>query len=125
MSIAAVAGYSPRGTYVFGDFCTGEIFTLSEGMVAVVLDTMLNISSFGEDESGELYVAGLGDTVQLSTPIRASRRRGTSMATAPPMFSGGTPQASSTSGSRMATASVEALIWYGCPRMDDSGSWRL
>jgi hypothetical protein len=28
-----------------------------------LLDTALNISSFGEDESGELYVVGLGGTV--------------------------------------------------------------
>jgi hypothetical protein len=31
--------------------------------VAVLFDTALNISSFGEDEAGELYVVGLGGTV--------------------------------------------------------------
>ncbi len=29
----------------------------------VLLDTSLNISSFGEDEAGEVYVVGLGGTV--------------------------------------------------------------
>lgn len=54
-----------RGTYVFGDYCSGEIFGVHEGEVGggrvvehppVLLDTELSISSFGEDERGELYV---------------------------------------------------------------------
>jgi glucose/arabinose dehydrogenase len=57
----------PTGTYVFGDFCSGEIFQLfpptSGGASTVLLDTGLAISSFGEDESGEIYVVGLGGTV--------------------------------------------------------------
>jgi len=50
------------GTYVYGDYCTGEIFGW-DGTQALLLDTALNISSFGEDESGEIYVVGLGGTV--------------------------------------------------------------
>ena len=53
----------PAGTYLYGDFCTGEIFTLTGGGQSLLLDTGLSISSFGEDESGELYVVGLGGTV--------------------------------------------------------------
>ena len=56
-------GTLPVGTYVFGDFCTGEIFTLNGGTVSVLHDTTLLISSFGQDEAGELYVVGLGGTV--------------------------------------------------------------
>ncbi len=56
-------GVLPVGTYVFGDFCTGEIFTLNGGTATVLLDTSINISSFGEDETGELYVVGLGGAV--------------------------------------------------------------
>jgi glucose/arabinose dehydrogenase len=56
-------GTVPAGTYVFGDFCTGELLTLSGSSVGVMLDSTLNISSFGEDEAGELYVVGLGGTV--------------------------------------------------------------
>ena len=59
-SQGAVAG----GTYVYGDYCSGEIFGWTGGSSqSVLLDTALNISSFGEDESGELYVVGLGGTV--------------------------------------------------------------
>ncbi len=53
----------PQATYVFGDFCTGEIFRLQGSAPALLLDTVLNISSFGEDERGEVYVAGLGGSV--------------------------------------------------------------
>jgi hypothetical protein len=49
-------GSLPAGTYVFGDFCSGEIFRLEGNTLSVVLDTSLVISSFGEDEAGELYV---------------------------------------------------------------------
>ncbi|GEM_PF-409650 len=51
------------GTYLFADFCTGEIFTFEGGVQSLLMDTSINISSFGEDEAGELYVVGLGGTV--------------------------------------------------------------
>ena len=51
------------GTYIYGDYCTGEIFSLAGGTQSVLLDTPLNISSFGEDESGEIYVVGLGGSL--------------------------------------------------------------
>ena len=53
----------PSGTYLFGDFCTGEIFMRRTGAMSVLLDSSVNISSFGEDEAGEIYVVGLGGTV--------------------------------------------------------------
>ncbi|HXV85950.1 MAG TPA: BACON domain-containing protein, partial [Gemmatimonadales bacterium] len=56
-------GTLPAGTYVFADFCTGEIFTLLGGIVTLLLDTSQNIASFGEDQDGELYVVGLGGTI--------------------------------------------------------------
>jgi len=52
----------PAGTYVYADFCTGEIFMLSGG-ASLLLDTSLSISSFGEDEAGEVYVVGIGGAV--------------------------------------------------------------
>ena len=64
----------PAGTYVFGDFCTGEIFTRAGGSMALLLDTTLNISSFGEDEAGELYVVGLGGTVHRLVADHANQR---------------------------------------------------
>src|SRR5581483_7848112 len=64
----------PTGAYIFGDYCTGEIFMLNPanagGTQSVLLDTTLNISSFGEDEAGELYVVDLTGSVQriISSP---------------------------------------------------------
>ena len=62
-------GTLPAGAYIYGDLCTGEIFQLlpaaDGGTQTVLLDTALNgvLSSFGEDEAGEIYVVGLGGTV--------------------------------------------------------------
>jgi glucose/arabinose dehydrogenase len=50
------AGTFAAGTYVFGDFCSGEIFVRQGGVVNTLLDTDLLISSFGEDADGEIYV---------------------------------------------------------------------
>lgn len=60
-------GSLPLGAYVYADFCTGEIFLLQDGAQSLLLDTALSISSFGEDEDGEIYVVGLGGTVQRIT----------------------------------------------------------
>lgn len=54
------------GVYFFGDFCSGKIWGLAQGAsgeweMALLLDTQTNISSFGEDAEGEIYVAGYGD----------------------------------------------------------------
>jgi hypothetical protein len=53
----------PAGTYVYADYCTGEIFGWDGSTQRILLDTAMNISSFGEDEQGELYVVNLGGTV--------------------------------------------------------------
>jgi uncharacterized Ntn-hydrolase superfamily protein len=49
-------GALPDGTYIYGDFCTGEIFSWNGSVKTLELDTNLSISSFGEDEAGEMYV---------------------------------------------------------------------
>jgi len=51
-----------NGVYLYGDYCTGRIWGAQEdGMGAwtttELLDTTFSISTFGEDEAGELYVA--------------------------------------------------------------------
>jgi len=56
-------GALPSGTYVYADYCSGEIFSLIGGEQNLLLDTSLNIPSFGEDEDGEIYVVGLGGTI--------------------------------------------------------------
>ena len=50
-----------RGVYVYGDFCSGEVFGLryADGGVMEherLADTGLRIMSFGEDNDGELYL---------------------------------------------------------------------
>jgi hypothetical protein len=51
------------GAYVFGDFCSGEIWSVdgSGGAMRLIAQSGVNISSFGEGNDGELYVAALGD----------------------------------------------------------------
>jgi glucose/arabinose dehydrogenase len=55
------------GKYIYGDFVSGRIWSLTRsetGFVnALELDTDDNISSFGEDAEGELYVVALGGKV--------------------------------------------------------------
>ena len=79
---AVTGGYVYRGTrvpslsvrYVFGDFCSGKIWTVPKGGTSpltktLLMDTSLSISSFGEDGSGELYVVDLGGAVyKFTTP---------------------------------------------------------
>jgi glucose/arabinose dehydrogenase len=59
------AGAFPRmqGLYIYGDFCSGRIWGLRRGdgggwTNSLLLDTSIQISAFGEEESGALYVAG-------------------------------------------------------------------
>jgi hypothetical protein len=53
----------PFGSYVYGDYCSGEIFLLSGDTQSVLMSGVNGISSFGEDESGEIYVVGINGTV--------------------------------------------------------------
>lgn len=56
-------GTLPAGVYVYGDFCSGEIFVTNGERQSVLMYSAMNISSFGEDEQGELYVVDRGGTV--------------------------------------------------------------
>jgi len=52
------------GAYFYGDYCSGRIWALGRDgsgrwQSAPLLDSGLSISSFGEDEAGELYVLDL------------------------------------------------------------------
>jgi hypothetical protein len=53
-----------QGTYIYGDYCTGEILKWENGQQTVLLDTNRNsgLVSFGEDEDGELYVVWQSNT---------------------------------------------------------------
>ena len=53
------------GRYLFGDYCSGRIWALAAGAAArhepvLLRDTELQISAFGEDEAGEVYVVDYG-----------------------------------------------------------------
>jgi hypothetical protein len=56
------------GRYFYGDYCTGNIWSVPtdqglEDPVDAPLDTSVQISSFGEDALGEMYVTGIGGAV--------------------------------------------------------------
>jgi len=55
----------PRGTYIYGDYCTGEIF-IWRGKQQLLIDTTRSISSFGEDDDGEIYVIGIGSATSAT-----------------------------------------------------------
>lgn len=65
------------GAYVYADFCTGQIFAAwydgySDPYHQLILDTALNISSFGQDRAGNLYILSGGrggDEVDSLHPI--------------------------------------------------------
>jgi len=59
----------PTGTYIYGDYCSGEIFAWDGSTQTVLLDTTLSISSFGEDEQGELYVVNLSGSISRIASI--------------------------------------------------------
>ena len=55
-----------QGAYIFGDYCSGRIWALrrqntTDWEQAQVLDSKQQISSFGEDEAGELYLTSLAN----------------------------------------------------------------
>jgi glucose/arabinose dehydrogenase len=54
-----------QGSYVFGDICSGLVWTLPSNGTTVTqrLDLSISLSSFGESESGELYAVDLGGGV--------------------------------------------------------------
>lgn len=74
------------GIYFYGDFCSGEIWGLLQQSPGawdsdLITDTSFLISSFGEDEAGELYLTDyssgsvqkvLGPSVSLPTPTFTS-----------------------------------------------------
>ena len=68
--------YPPlQGHYFYGDFCTGVLSSLegnsiSGWNVTPLGDTPYSISTFGEDENGELYLADYGPEKSISYAIQ-------------------------------------------------------
>jgi glucose/arabinose dehydrogenase len=65
------SGANMAGDYVFGDFCSGKIWVIpasfSGGSLPAPDDTNYNISSFGEDNLGRLYLVDLGGSIYRLT----------------------------------------------------------
>ena len=65
---------SLRGIYFFGDFCSGRIWGMRRNGALwenkLLLESKLRISSFGEDEAGNVYVLdfGAGDIHRIDAP---------------------------------------------------------
>jgi hypothetical protein len=65
--IPALSGY-----YVFGDYCTGMLMTLvrlgGRWKLSTLRPTAYSISSFGEDDDGELYLVDHNGAVYRFDP---------------------------------------------------------
>ncbi len=57
-------GTLPLGAYVYGDFCSGQYYYWDGSSQILIEDSPRNISSFGQDESGELYLVHRGGIVE-------------------------------------------------------------
>jgi glucose/arabinose dehydrogenase len=71
---------SLAGAYLFGDYCSGLVWALRQGdgedwQSEVLFSTDLNISTFGEDEAGELYLIDHGGVVYQLVPAAPSAAR--------------------------------------------------
>jgi glucose/arabinose dehydrogenase len=75
---SVTGGYAYRGSavpalygkYVFADYCSGRIWTIprkpgATATKSLLMDTSLNISSFGEGSTNELYVVDRGGAIYL------------------------------------------------------------
>ncbi len=65
-------GNLPNGAYVYGDYCTGEILIWNNNQQTVLVDTPRLISSFGEDEDGEIYVCYTNGQIDKITRAKAA-----------------------------------------------------
>jgi len=55
-----------QGSYIYGDFCSGQLWSMSRDaqdnwQASTLADTPYTISSFGQGEDGELYLVHYGD----------------------------------------------------------------
>ncbi len=60
-----------QGIYLYGDYCSGLIWGLLPGApgrnAQILFDTLFNISTFGQDEAGEIYLANYNGEVYRLT----------------------------------------------------------
>jgi glucose/arabinose dehydrogenase len=63
-------GSMPFGSYVFADYCTGEIFFNTT--TNLIMDTPRLITSFGQDDDGEVYICYSNGQIDKIVRARAS-----------------------------------------------------
>lgn len=63
----------PRGAYLYADYCTGELLSWFNNQQNPLLDTNRLVTSFGEDEDGELYVVGSASGVGVVDKVIGSK----------------------------------------------------
>lgn len=68
----------PAASYIYADLCSGEIFMLQGTTQTPLLDTPYLVSSFGENEAGEIYITTLnsidGAVWRLTNPAAPAPR---------------------------------------------------
>ena len=52
-----------RGRYLYGDYCSGRIWSIRGGSVRREPFTVSSLSSFGEGPTGELYLTSLDGAI--------------------------------------------------------------
>ncbi len=65
-------GSLPVGAYIYGDFCSGEVLMWNNNAATVLHDTPRQITSFGEDEDGEVYICYNNGQIDKLVRARAS-----------------------------------------------------
>ena len=59
-----------EGKYIYGDWCTGDIWALTYSDTTTnqhILQSGINITSFGLDENNELFFCGNGNIYKLTS----------------------------------------------------------
>jgi glucose/arabinose dehydrogenase len=69
-------GSLPVGSYLYGDYCTGEVLVWTNNQQVLLLDTTRRIVGFAEDEAGEIYLIGETGTIErvVRTEVPVSGR---------------------------------------------------
>ncbi|MEP6946403.1 MAG: PQQ-dependent sugar dehydrogenase [Acidobacteriota bacterium] len=65
-------GAMPNGSYTFADYCSGEIWMWNNNAQVLLQDTPRQVVSFGEDETGEIYVCYSNGQIDKITRAKAS-----------------------------------------------------
>jgi glucose/arabinose dehydrogenase len=65
-------GSFPHGVYTYGDYCTGEIWMRNGGVTTLLHDLPRTVTSFGQDDNGELYVTSGAGVVDKLVRAKAS-----------------------------------------------------